>query len=59
MCQLKAAGGRTIAESADTAVIFGMPKELIDRGGAVRVLPCQAIAEQLCRWANANANARR
>jgi two-component system chemotaxis response regulator CheB len=30
----KPQGGRTIAESADTAVVFGMPQELIERGGA-------------------------
>jgi two-component system chemotaxis response regulator CheB len=50
MTRLRAAGGRTIAESADTAVVFGMPKELIDRGGASLVLPCTAIAAQLRQW---------
>ncbi|MBW4047138.1 MAG: chemotaxis-specific protein-glutamate methyltransferase CheB [Proteobacteria bacterium] len=44
-------GGRTIAESEDSAVVFGMPKELIARGGAQVVLPCEQIAAQLGTWA--------
>ncbi len=50
MARLHAAGGRTIAESADTAVVFGMPAELIDRRGASMVLPCTGIAAQLRIW---------
>ncbi len=51
MAQLKAAGGRTIAESQDTAVVFGMPQELIELGGASLVLPCGDVSRQLCHWA--------
>lgn len=51
MTRLKARGGRTIAESAETAVVFGMPQELIQAGGASVVLPCHHIARQLCAWA--------
>jgi two-component system chemotaxis response regulator CheB len=50
MKRLHAAGGRTIAESAETAVVFGMPNELIELGGASLVLPCHAIAGQLRIW---------
>jgi two-component system chemotaxis response regulator CheB len=50
MTRLHAAGGRTIAESADTAVVFGMPQELIERRGASMVLPCTRIASQLRLW---------
>jgi two-component system chemotaxis response regulator CheB len=50
MAQLKQRGGRTIAESQETAVVFGMPQELIELGGASLVLPCQDIARQLCHW---------
>jgi two-component system chemotaxis response regulator CheB len=50
MARLKRAGGRTIAESADTAVVFGMPAELIELGGASLVLPCTGIAAQLRAW---------
>jgi len=50
MSRLKALGGRTIAESDATAVVFGMPLELIERQGASAVLPCHAVADQLCQW---------
>lgn len=51
MARLRARGGHTIAESADTAVVFGMPQELIARQGAECVLPADRIGEQLLRWA--------
>lgn len=50
MATLKQQGGRTIAESESTAIVFGMPNELIQRGGATVVLPCQHIARQLIGW---------
>jgi len=49
--EIKKAGGRTIAESAESSVVFGMPSELIDRGGASLVLHAEKIAAQLCVWA--------
>jgi two-component system chemotaxis response regulator CheB len=52
MADLRSRGGRTIAESEDTAVVWGMPGELVKLGGASIVLPLQNIAEQLCRWTN-------
>jgi two-component system chemotaxis response regulator CheB len=48
---IKQGGGRTIAESQETAVVFGMPSELIERGGASLVLPADKIAAQLNAWA--------
>lgn len=50
MARLKRQGGRTIAESEDTAVVFGMPQELIELDGATLVLPCQDVARQVCHW---------
>ncbi len=50
MAKLHAGGGRTIAESEDSAVVFGMPKELIERGGAEVILPADKIAAQLRSW---------
>ena len=49
--QIKRDGGRTIAESEDSAVVFGMPAELIERGGASVVLPLDKIATQVKAWA--------
>lgn len=49
--EIKKKGGRTIAESEDSAVVFGMPKELIERGGATLVLSVEKIANQINSWA--------
>ena len=49
--EIKKLGGRTIAESEESAVVFGMPAELIKRGGASLVLPADKIARQLVTWA--------
>ena len=38
---------RTIAEAEETAVVWGMPGELVKAGGADFVLPLQKIAAQL------------
>lgn len=47
MATLHAAGGKTIAESEETAVVWGMPGELVKAGGADWVLPVHKIAAQL------------
>lgn len=48
--EIRRRGGRTIAESEETAVVFGMPAELINRGGASVVLPADRIAAQINAW---------
>lgn len=48
---IKRQGGRTIAESEESAVVFGMPGELIKRGGASVVLHANKIANQIIAWA--------
>ena len=50
MAELHKQGGHTIAEAEETAVVFGMPRELIVLGGAEMVLPMGGIADQLIRW---------
>jgi two-component system chemotaxis response regulator CheB len=47
MTVLNARGGRTIAEAEETAVVWGMPGELVKAGGADFVVPIQDIAAQL------------
>jgi len=49
---IKRRGGRTIAESGETAVVNGMPAELVARGGASMVLPLDKIATQVKTWAS-------
>jgi two-component system, chemotaxis family, protein-glutamate methylesterase/glutaminase len=41
---MKRAGAATIAQDENTSVVFGMPKEAIDRGAADVVLPLPRIA---------------
>jgi two-component system chemotaxis response regulator CheB len=50
MARVRKAGGRTIAESEESCTVFGMPKELIERGGASTVLPADRVASQVVSW---------
>jgi two-component system, chemotaxis family, protein-glutamate methylesterase/glutaminase len=50
MTELKRRGGRTIAESEESAVVFGMPGELVRMGGASVVLAGGEVAGQIVRW---------
>jgi two-component system chemotaxis response regulator CheB len=47
MTELRAGGGSTIAESEETAVIWGMPGELVRAGGATFTVPLHRIAQRL------------
>lgn len=47
MTLLHSKGGRTIAEAEETAVVWGMPGELVKAGGADFVTPLPDIAAQL------------
>jgi two-component system chemotaxis response regulator CheB len=47
MTDLRAGGGRTIAEAESTAVVWGMPGELVRAGGATVVAPLDDIAARL------------
>ncbi len=49
MVKIKEAGGITIAESEETAVVFGMPQEAINRGAARVVAPNWAIADKIIK----------
>jgi two-component system chemotaxis response regulator CheB len=50
MTELKRRGGRTIAQDEASSVIYGMPGELVKRGGASQILPSNRIAAQLSSW---------
>lgn len=47
MAALRAGGGKTIAEAEETAVVWGMPGELVKLGGATVVAPLPTIASRL------------
>jgi two-component system, chemotaxis family, protein-glutamate methylesterase/glutaminase len=50
MTRLKKEGGRTIAESQETAVVWGMPGELVKAGGAQVISPLGDIPKHLLAW---------
>lgn len=49
---MKEAGAFTIAQDEATSVVFGMPKEAIARGAAMKVVPLNLIAGEALRAAN-------
>jgi len=51
MTRLSAEGGRTIAEAEETAIVWGMPGELVKAGGAQVIAPLDRIAHYLLDWA--------
>ncbi|HEY0328432.1 MAG TPA: chemotaxis-specific protein-glutamate methyltransferase CheB [Rhodopseudomonas sp.] len=55
MTRLRAQGGRTIAEAEATAVVWGMPGELVRQGGATAVLPVEEIAAAVIEWVSTDA----
>lgn len=54
MSDLRRRGGHTVAESRETAVIYGMPGALVERGGAELVLPLHQIPAQIQHWIGFN-----
>lgn len=49
MCTIRRSGGFTIAESEETAIVYGMPREAVERGCADMVLPSDKIAAEITR----------
>jgi len=52
MVKIRKAGGMTIAEDESTAVVFGMPREAIERGGAEIIVPSYRIPDEIVRAVN-------
>ena len=50
MVELKNNGAYTIAESKETATIYGMPRAAFERGGTVKVLPFPEILTEILRF---------
>lgn len=49
MLEMHQAGAWTIAQDENSCVVFGMPREAIDRGAVQRVVPLQNIAMEVVR----------
>jgi two-component system chemotaxis response regulator CheB len=48
---VKEAGGRVLAESEESAVVYGMPKEAVETGKVDAVIPLAEIPARLARFA--------
>ena len=48
---LKARGGLTLAESQETAVVYGMPQAAAETGALDELLPLDGLAERILRFA--------
>jgi two-component system chemotaxis response regulator CheB len=55
MKRLRQGGGRTIAEAESTAIVWGMPGELVKNGGAEMVRPLEDIAATIVDMVNSHA----
>ncbi len=47
MVKMRAAGARTVAQDQKTCVVFGMPKEAYERGGAEKLVPLELIPNKI------------
>ncbi len=45
--EMKEAGAYTIAQDEKSCIVFGMPKEAIQRGAAIKILPLDKIAQDI------------
>ncbi|MEA2049218.1 MAG: chemotaxis-specific protein-glutamate methyltransferase CheB [Campylobacterota bacterium] len=50
MVNLKNKGAYTIAESEETATIYGMPRVAFEKGGTVKVLPFPKIIDEILKF---------
>lgn len=48
---IKKNGGKTIAESQETCILYGMPKAAIERGAASLILPSYVISSNMINFA--------
>jgi len=55
LLEMRQFGSPTIAQDEETCVVFGMPKEAIQRGAAAKVLPLTKIANEITGFARSAA----
>ncbi|MDG2522126.1 chemotaxis-specific protein-glutamate methyltransferase CheB [Caulobacter segnis] len=54
LAAIRQAGGRTIAQSQESAVVWGMPGVLARLGGADEILDLEKMADQIVDWISAS-----
>lgn len=55
LLEMRDTGATTIAQDEASSVVFGMPKEAIERGAAMRVLPLDRVAAEITAFSRARA----
>jgi len=58
LSEMRAAGAYTVAQDEDSSIVFGMPKEAIQRGAAMRVLPLNRMAAEIQTYGGAGRDSR-
>ncbi len=53
LLEMRRAGALTIAQDEESCVVFGMPKEAIERGAAVKIAPLDRLHLEILRFAAA------
>jgi two-component system chemotaxis response regulator CheB len=51
LLEMRQMGSHTVAQDEESSVVFGMPKEAIQRGAAVKVLPLGRVANEINTYA--------
>ena len=47
LLEMREAGAHTIAESEESCVVFGMPREAINLGAAAEIIPLPRVADSI------------
>ena len=50
LLEMRRAGAPTVAQDEASCIVFGMPKEAIERGAAAKVLPLKHLALEIQRF---------
>ncbi|MCJ2117928.1 chemotaxis response regulator protein-glutamate methylesterase [Methylobacterium sp. J-001] len=53
LLEMRRAGALTVAQDEESCVVFGMPKEAIERGAAAKVLPLDRLPAEIIRFGHA------
>jgi two-component system chemotaxis response regulator CheB len=51
LLEMREAGSHTVAQDEESSVVFGMPKEAIQRGAAVRTVPLSRVVHEIETYA--------
>jgi two-component system chemotaxis response regulator CheB len=58
LLEMKETGSYTVAQDEDSSIVFGMPKEAIQRGAASKVLPLNRMAAEILTYSRMTADQR-